>query len=117
MRLDTAGGVFPDATWVPLLTGLPVGDVAYGAHFCEFDPETMGVRFRREAPPEAVPFWLRLPDRGAGVLALEPSELHPRAGSRADETCCWHRVAPPHAPLFSSAELEGELRASALRRR
>lgn len=109
VRFAGAGGVFPDATWVPLLTGLPVGDVAYGSHFCEFDPETMGLRFRREAPPEAEPFWLRLPERGAGVLALDPSEVHPRDDSRADHACCWHRVAPPHAPLFSSTELEREL--------
>jgi hypothetical protein len=109
VRFVGAGGVFPDATWVPLLTGLPVGDVGYGAHFCEFDPETMGLRFRREAPPEVEPFWNRLPDRGAGVLALDPSELHPRADSRADHACCWHRVAPPHPPVFSSTELEREL--------
>lgn len=105
--IDTVGHVLEGCVWPSLLSGRPIGDHAL-AHVVEFEPETMGLRVRREADVE--PFWLHLPDRGQGALVVDPPEMHPHPASRADESCSWYVVDPPHGPFFTSATLERTLR-------
>jgi predicted AlkP superfamily phosphohydrolase/phosphomutase len=108
--LETEADVMPEAAWPVLVSGAgPQEDDMF--HFYTFDPETMEVRFRREAGPEREPFWLHLPGRGEGALVSEIPELHPHPESRAEESCCWHSHAPAHRPFFTSRRLAGTLRA------
>ena len=107
---DLGGDLVGPAHFTPLLTGGAVGDLGL-AHFLELDPSTMSLRLRREGDLE--PFWLHLPDRGRGCLALDVPDLHPHPESLADCACCWHSFAPAHRPYVTSPELEERLRVHA----
>jgi predicted AlkP superfamily phosphohydrolase/phosphomutase len=107
VTFDTPADVVEEAVWPSLLSGLPPGDHA-SYFFYAFEPETMGLEFRREADIE--PFWLHLPGRGAGALVLDPPQMHPHAASAADQSCGWHLWSSPHRrAVYSSAELRRAL--------
>lgn len=108
--VETGADLMPEAVWPALLSGAGMGEDDM-FHFYTFDPETMELRFRREAGPTREPFWLHLPGRGEGALVSEIPELHPHPESRAEESCCWHSHAPPHRPFFTSRRLAKTLRA------
>lgn len=107
VAFDTVADVIEEAVWPSLLSGQPPGDHA-ALFFREFDPVTMGLRPSREADVE--PFWLHLPDQGAGGLVLEAPQLHLHPRSRAEQTCGWHHWSAPHAPAYSSPRLRRDLR-------
>ncbi len=108
VRTVTCSRIIEPATWGPLLSGQPAGNYGFH-HFEEFDPATMGTRFRQEI--ELEPLWLHLPSRGEGTLTLDLPDCHPHPRSAAAECCCWHRPDPPHRPMFTDARLAKRLRA------
>jgi predicted AlkP superfamily phosphohydrolase/phosphomutase len=107
VTMETPADPLDLGVWPMLVTGQPPGNHAL-AHFLEFEPRTMGVRVRRET--ELEPFWLHLPERGRGVVALDVPEVHPTADWEAEATCCWHGYAPPHPALITSKRLRRALR-------
>ena len=108
VRAPTPGRLLDLSVWTPLLTGLPIGDHA-NVHFEEFDPDTMGTRFRREGVLS--PLWDHLPERGAGALVLDAPEVHVSSVSAAVQTCGWHAHAPPHRPVITDRVLAARLAA------
>ena len=106
VTMETPGDIFDLGVWPMLVTGQPPGNHAL-AHFLEFEAPTMGVHVRRET--ELEPFWLHLPERGGGVVALDVPEIHPTADWEAEGTCCWHGYAPPHPALITSKRLRRAL--------
>jgi predicted AlkP superfamily phosphohydrolase/phosphomutase len=100
VRLDVAGDLVTESVWASLLTGRAHGE--FGLLFPGFEPETMSPRFQREPDPAHEPWWLYLPDRGRGVLVLDPPDFHPHPASRADEVCGWNVLEPPHDPYFTT---------------
>jgi len=111
VAFDSQADLLPESVWPTLVSGRRLGEHEV-FHFYKFEPESMGLRFRRETDVETDPFWLHLPGRGEGTLVADVPELHVHPESAADEACCWHAHAPPHAPHFTSRELERVLRAS-----
>jgi predicted AlkP superfamily phosphohydrolase/phosphomutase len=107
VRLDVAGDVMTESVWASLLTGRPHGE--FGLIFPGFEPKTMSLRFQREPDPAHEPWWLHLPDRGRGVLVLDPPDLHPHPASRADEVCGWNVLEPSHDPYFTTDALRRAL--------
>jgi predicted AlkP superfamily phosphohydrolase/phosphomutase len=103
VRLDVAGDLMTESVWASLLTGRSHGE--FGLIFPGFEPETMSLRFQREPEPAHEPWWLHLPDRGRGVLVLDPPDFHPHPASRADEVCGWNVLEPPHDPYFTTDAL------------
>lgn len=103
VSMETEGVAMPEHVWGPALTGSSVGDHAF-IHFHEFEPETMGLRFQREAH-DLEPFWLHLPGRGAGGVVLDVPEIYPHPSSCAEESCCWHQHDPAHRPFVTSRAL------------
>jgi predicted AlkP superfamily phosphohydrolase/phosphomutase len=106
-QIDIAGDLVTECAWASLLTGQPPGEFAL--IFPGWVPETMSLAFRREPVPAHEPWWLHLPDRGRGVLVLDPPDFHPHPASQADEACGWSVLEPPHDPYFTSAGLRHEL--------
>ena len=107
VHMSTCGDIMEPSVWGPIISGQPVGNVAL-VHFEEFDPETMGTTFRREA--ELEPLWLHLPNHGQGAVALDIPEVHPHPLSAAAEACCWHELDRAHRPLFTGRRLKARLR-------
>lgn len=103
VRMDVSGDLVTESVWASLLTGQPHGE--FGLVFPGFAPETMSLRFQREPNPAHEPWWLCLPDRGRGVLVLDPPDFHPHPASYADEACGWNVLEPPHDPYFTTAAL------------
>lgn len=106
-HVDVAGGLVTECVWGSLLTGQPPGEFALV--FPGWVPETMSLSFRREPVAAHEPWWLHLPDRGRGVLVLDPPDLHPHPASHADEVCGWNVLEPPHDPYFTNPALRRAL--------
>jgi predicted AlkP superfamily phosphohydrolase/phosphomutase len=104
---ETVGGVFEEAVWPTVFSGMRLGDHT-SQHFVHFEPATHGLRIERE-PQALEPFWLHLPDRGREVLAVDVPQIHPHPDSQAAEVCCWSAWSAPHRPVASPRSLLSEL--------
>ena len=107
IHADTIGGYFEESVWPSVFTGEPLGD--HGAqHFVRFDASSHGLILERERA-DLEPFWMHLPDRGRGVLAVDVPQVHPTAESNADHACGWSGWSAPHRPLYQPRSLRREL--------
>jgi predicted AlkP superfamily phosphohydrolase/phosphomutase len=104
VEFDAPAPLLEECSWAALLTGRLVGDVAL-AHFLEFDPATMGLRFRREANSPG--FWDHLPPTDGRLVVLDAPELHPWPTTRVETSCNWMPFGDAvHRPSFTTRELE-----------
>ena len=107
VEADTIGGVFEEGVWPTVFSGVGLG--THGSqHFTRFDPSDHGLVLRRE-PDALEPFWLHLPGRGTGVLAVDVPQIHPHPDSGAEEICCWSAWSAPHRPVAVPPTLLDEL--------
>ena len=109
-RLASPARALPDTAWPALSTGM--NPAKLGKYFyVQYDPETAGLRYARDAEIRATPFWTRLD--AVGVRAGVVDVPHVLAGvmSQGFSVTNWGTHDNVHHTRASPPPLEKELRA------